>query len=685
MCGDSMAIVVLLAFCMLSVSARALAPSADETAAARHWMETAFGEAAPAPPFSFTFGGRPSSELLKSWKMERATSKLDNQRTQYTLTWTDPETGLELRCVVVQYLDFPTVEWTLYFRNTGKADTPILENIQALDVRLERSDAGEFLLHHSKGSVAGPDDYQPLETWLGPESTTRYAAYLGWPTCSDMPYCNVELPGGEGVIVVVGWPGQWAAEFVRDAATGLRIRAGQELTHFKLLPGEEVRTPLVVLQFWKGDWARSQNIWRRWMLAHNLPRPGGKLPSPLLFAYSGWFYREMTDATEDNQKMFISRYLEEGLKLDYWWMDAGWYVQEEGWWQTGTWEVDAKRFPNGLRAISDFARARGVKALVWFEPERVAPGTWLNENHPEWILRVPGGVEAGFGSDLLNMGDPEAWNWVVEHFDALIVEQGVDLYRQDFNITPLDFWRANDAEDRQGITEIKYVTGYLAYWDELRRRHPNMLIDSCASGGRRNDLETMRRSVPLWTSDYGHEPVGDHSMIYGLSLWLPYHGVGTYGVRAVDAGGKPTPVEPYRFWSNADASLMCSIDMREKGIDYETIRKLVAQWRQVNACYLGDFYPLTSHSVAHDVWIAWQFDRPEAGEGLIEAFRRDQSVYESARLRLRGLDPNGRYELTRFDDGKPRRMTGRELMEDGLVVGIASAPGVAVYQYKKVN
>ena len=67
---------------------------------------------------------------------------------------------------------------------------------------------------------------------------------------------------------------------------------------------------------------------------------------------------------------------------------------------------------------------------------------------------------------------------------------------------PLSFWRDNDAEDRQGITEIRHVEGYLAYWDELRRRHPEMLIDTCASGGRRNDLETLRRAVPLLRSDF---------------------------------------------------------------------------------------------------------------------------------------------------------------------------------------
>ena len=669
--GDPLTLVVALA----------VKPTPDEMAAARQWVSTAFGGRPPAaPPFSFTFGGRSSTELLTSWKAECTTSKLDDQRTQHMLTWTDPETGLALRCVVVQYLGFPTVEWTLHFKNTGKADTPILESIQALDIQLQRGDTGEFLLHHSVGSPARTNDYQPLETRLDVGSTTRYAAYRGRPTDLDMPYYNVELPGGEGVIVVIGWPGQWAAEFVRDGAKSLRIRAGQELTHFRLLPGEEVRTPLVVLQFWKGDWVRSQNIWRRWMLAHNVPRPGGKLPEPQMLGYSGLLYGEMVGATEDNQKMFIDRYLEEGLKLDYWWMDAGWYVQQKGWPQTGTWEVDPKRFPKGLRAISDYAHSKGMKTLVWFEPERVAPGTWLYENHPEWILGVP-------DKQLLDLGDPQAWNWLVEHIDTLLTEQGIDLYRQDFNMAPLDCWRANDAEDRQGITEIRHITGYLAYWDELRRRHPEMLIDSCASGGRRNDLETMRRAVPLWRTDYPLEPLASQCMTYGLSFWLPYHGTGTVArLRGWYCGGEPTPVEPYGFWSDASCpSILCGFDMRVKELDYGPLRKLFGQWRQISACYLGDFYPLTSYSLAHDVWIAWQFDRPEAGDGLIEAFRREQSVYESARLKLRGLDPDARYEVTRFDENKPRRMTGRELTDDGLVVGIASAPGFAVYQYKKVN
>jgi len=285
----------------------------------------------------------------------------------------------------VVYHDFPTVEWTLYFKNTGTQDTPILEDIQALDARFERNAEGEFVLHHSKGSPESPTDYEPFATVLEPKAEKRISAPGGRPTKSDLCYFNLEWPG-EGVIIALGWPGQWAAEFKRDDGRGLRVRAGQELTHFKLLPGEEVRSPLVALQFWKGDWIEAQNVWRRWMIAHNLPRPGRKLPPPQTAGGSGRLTIEMQEANEENQKAYLDQYLQSGLKLEYWWMDAGWYVFRPQWWSTGTWEPDPERFPHGLRPIADHAHAKGVKIIVWFEPERVTPGSWLYEKHPDWLL-----------------------------------------------------------------------------------------------------------------------------------------------------------------------------------------------------------------------------------------------------------------------------------------------------------
>ncbi len=629
------------------------------------------------PPFSFVYDGKPFSQLVKTWKVERTARKLDDHRTEHTITYADPKTGLTVRCAGIEYYDFPTIEWTLHFKNTGPADTPIIEKIQALDVRIDRGGIGNFLLHHAVGSPANGSDYGPLETVLPAGAKKRLSAAGGRPTNSDMSYFNLEGLE-EGVIVVVGWPGQWAAEFARDGSNLIHVTAGQELTHFKLHSGEEVRSPLIVLQFWQGDWIRAQNIWRRWMMAHSMPRPGGKLPPPQLLASSSRAYEEMIGANEQNQIMHINRYLEEGLKLDYWWMDAGWYVNKTGWPNVGTWEVDKKRFPGGLKPISDHAHSKGIKILVWFEPERVTAGTWLTENHPEWIL---GGAKGG----LLNLGNDEARKWLTDHIDKLLTEQGIDLYRQDFNMDPLGHWRGNDTPDRQGITEIRHVTGYLAYWDELRRRHPDMLIDSCASGGRRNDLETMRRAVPLWRSDYAFEPVGHQCMTYGISLWLPFHGTGTVAsLKAPYYGGGFTPVEPYAFWSNVAPSLGCGFDVRIKELDYAALRRLIEQWRRISPCYYGDYYPLTAYSRDRDVWMGWQFDLPEAGEGMVQVFRRADSIYEVARLRLRGLADDAQYVVTPVDKPEGRtEMSGRELVEKGIRVEIADRPGAAVLSYKR--
>ncbi len=456
---------------------------------------------------------------------------------------------------------------------------------------------------------------------------------------------------------------------LRDDGAVARVRIGQELTRFTLHPGERVRTPLVALLFWRGDWVRGQNLWRKWMLAHNLPRPGGELPpSPQLNACSSHQFGEMIHADSASQVLFIDRYLEEGLPLDYWWMDAGWYPNESGWGQTGTWEVDQQRFPGGLRPITDHGHERGVRSIVWFEPERVATGAWLYETHPEWLLGVDGQQK------LLNLGHPEAREWLTEHVHGLLESEGIDLYRQDFNMDPLSYWRANDAEDRQGITEIRHVEGYLAYWDELRRRHPNMLIDSCASGGRRNDLETLRRAVPLLRSDYIFEPVGNQAHTYGISFWMPFYGTG--------AG----TVDAYAFRSVMCPSFTACYDMRRDDIGFDELRRLMGQWERVApVMMMGDYYPLTEYSLANDVWIGWQFDLPDEGRGVIQVFRRADSIYQAAQLPLRGLDPSARYEVADVDTGEARVLTGAELIETGVPVRIDTRPGALLLEYRRVD
>ena len=101
-------------------------------------------------------------------------------------------------------------------------------------------------------------------------------------------------------------------------------------------------------------------------------------------------------------------------------------------------------------------------------------------------------------------------------------------------------------------------------------------------------------------------------------------------------------------------------------------------------CLLGDYYPLTPYSLTDDCWMAWQFDRPEQGDGVVQVFRRTESIYESARLRLRGLDPAARYGITNLDEGKEKTFRGEELLKQGLPIQIGEQPGSALIKYRKL-
>jgi len=167
-------------------------------------------------------------------------------------------------------------------------------------------------------------------------------------------------------------------------------------------------------------------------------------------------------------------------------------------------------------------------------------------------------------------------------------------------------------------------------------------------------------------------------------LWLPFHGTGTVFTRnASYYGSGRTPVEPYAFWSNAGQSTGFGVDVRLKDLDYAAIRRLIGQWRQIAVNYYGDFYPLTPWTRDDTVWMAWQFDRPEVGEGMVQVFRRHNSFYESARFNMFGLDPEANYLMSSLDTGVRESHSGRELLDDGLPVTISAKPGVAILTYRK--
>jgi alpha-galactosidase len=315
--------------------------------------------------------------------------------------------------------------------------------------------------------------------------------------------------------------------------------------------------------------------------------------------------------------------------------------------------------------VSDAVKKMGMGFLVWFEPERVHRGTWLDREHSDWILKLPDRPNG-----LLNLGNPDVLRWLIDHISGIIESEGISIYRHDFNMDPLPYWRAADEPDRRGMAEIRHIEGLYAFWDALLARHTGLMIDNCASGGRRIDLETASRSIPLWRTDYGFEPTGQQSHTYGLHLYVPCNCV---------ANRYP---DTYTFRSSMTSGVILRWDPYTTDFPVEDARRLVAEFKRMRPFFYGDFYPLTSHSISDDVWMAYQFHREDLGGGMVLAFRRPESPYLSARLKLGGLEPNARYELTFEDTGVVQALTG-EALRTGIDLTIDDAPGSVLMTYRQ--
>ncbi|MFZ2655389.1 MAG: alpha-galactosidase [Victivallales bacterium] len=640
-------------------------------------------------PFTFVYNGMASGELLDSWPKKTEKIDLDGKRTRHTLVWKDPKTGLEVRCAAIDYADYPSVDWVVYLKNTGLIDTPILENIQALDASWQQEPVRPLIVHHAKGSDSAPSDFAPLSDTIAPGGElkmhshgSRYANRGGLPSIESLPFFNLQL-GDHGMIAGLGWSGAWSAGFARDAGGTVNVRAGLEHTRLLLHPGEEIRGPRIVMLFWQGDRPQAHNLWRRLLLEHYSPRPGGK-PFTGLIADLNWgSYMNAGKHVEE-----INFWHEHGLPMECYWVDAGWADMSLGWEaHTSHTAPDPSLFPDGLKPLADAAHRRGMKFLLWMVPESVHPAVGIGKEHPE-LLGEPWNPSVGnMIFHGLDHGKQQANQLMIDHFSKLVGDFDVDVFRQDGE----NLWPEDTVHDREGMSQIGHIDGFYKFWDGLLEKHPDLLIDNCACGGRKIDIETISRSVALWRSDcqaWDFDPVTNQGFNYGLLQWIPLcggvvlpHKLSTYAFRSAYS---PALIMNWPMTGNWITGGDRSTDpkVRWSNIDLDLLRKLLKEYLSIRPYTFGDFYPLTPYSIKHSDWLAWQFDRPDLGEGMVQAFRRPECPETVQQYRLHGLAPEGMYSVVDLDDNRQRDMSGLELMETGLEASISSLPGAKVITYK---
>lgn len=500
----------------------------------------------------------------------------------------------------------------------------------------------------------------------------EYAATGGRSSEERAPFFNIHKDG-HGIIAAIGWTGQWHSH-ITHGPQDITFRSGIEELHFQLLTGEKYRTSSVVLMPYDCSVTDSQNKWRR--LVKKEFSQAGKRVEHAPFCASFW-----GGNSSDTMCKRVKFIADHKLPYEYVWIDAGWYGQDsqptadefEGNWYSfiGDWRISPHTHPGGLRDVSKAVHEAGRKLLLWFEPERANNAAPIVGEHPEYFLTLEGEI-----CSVVNLGNPEAWKYLYTMLAEKIEELSIDCYRQDFNIIPLPFWRANDTENRRGITEICYINGLYALWDALLERFPGLIIDNCASGGRRIDIETLRRSIPLWRSDYycpanfDVEVAQMHNLTY--SSWMPYSGSVIKGY------------DPYNIRSSYAPAVTSMQYFYDYGApeDFEQQDGQCSEYLRIRPYLSEDFYPLTEPSPKLDVWCAAQYHCPDRGDGVLQIFRRENAPYETAVFPLHGIDRNADYILEDLDGGEIR-LSGMEMTN--LRITIETPRTAKIYMYRKAD
>jgi alpha-galactosidase len=671
--------IVLIAFLIAAtiVSGQQLSSPSD----VKLWMNEHFAKG-KTPPFSFTYGGRKSDTFIKSWQYSSVKLTSDEPQTEkYLYTYTDKNTGLSVRCTVTCFLDFPAIEWVLNFVNTSSRNTPLIESAAVVDQSFTANKQGAFHLHRLLGSNVRKIDFHPIYEEMQNGQLTQIIQTAGRSSDGDaFPFFNIVMPGSGGIVAAIGWTGSWFADLLPTGQQNINLKSGMGKMRITLYPKEEIRTPKICLLFWNGkERMVGHNQFRQFILEHHSRKINGTFAEcPLSSSFDFGDPApcgEYECLTEEFAIAIVKRYKQFNLIPEVFWLDAGWYTLniEDGTWlhNIGNWSIDPSRFPNGLRPVADAVHATGAKFMVWFEPERVRPGSEMGLAHPEWLLQIPERE-----SRVLNLGNPQALTWVTEHVTGFLKKEGVDYYRQDCNIDPLKYWDANDKPDRIGMSQIRHIEGLYAFWDSLLVRFPHLIIDNCASGGRRIDLETVSRSSPFWKSDYEYtETDGRQCHTYAMNFYLPIHGSGVY------------KTDNYTFRSCLGAVMVMNwkVTGREFG-PIPMMQKRIEDFKALRPYYYGDFYPLTESNnyTNSNVWLAYQMNRPKEGDGFILAFRRSESPDNSIFITPSGLDDNSIYELFYEDYGIRIQKSGRELAQ-GFDIFIPEKHSSLMIRYQKVK
>lgn len=465
----------------------------------------------------------------------------------------------------------------------------------------------------------------------------------------------------EGLFCGIEWSGAWHITFASESDGRSSLRAGVKLAGIALAPGEVLILPNIHLGFFKGGPDAGTNALRKYLYRHVCPEYQGKRLLPRV-SYDHWFGIG-NNLNMDVLKRQATRAADLGVEVFV--VDAAWFPGgfHDG---VGNWnDVDQAKFPDGLESLADYVRSQGMDFGLWFEIECANKGTRALLENPELFIPKPAHAQSKRAAHL-NLARRDAQEWAIETIGSWIQRLDLRWSRWDYNVEPQCFW---DAVDPSGKIQFQYMEGLYNVLDTLMSRYPNWMVEGCASGGRRIDIGTLKRSHTLWFSDQTSVASNCRYMQARANRFLPGHLLNSSVAvdwEEGDAGFNDTAV-----LSRMLGKLAFDGDVASWSPELaQRMAKWSKEFKNIRHLLVQDFYQLLSIPTTTDDFDAVQFVSYSGDEAAVFVFAG--ATGGSIRLRLRGLDRDVNYEVSHILGEAVSTYPGAALMEEGFCIDLAS-------------
>lgn len=630
---------------------------------------------APAVEVVQENGSRISDFQYQTYRIEDGKPGLEGLPATYTesgeeartliITLKDPVTGLTAELLYTIFSGKGILARSTCFRNEGDE---ALHLTTAMSLCLDLPDSNYEWIQFSG---AWARERYPRKRRLE-QGIQSVGSMRGHSSHNHNPFVILKRPTadefqGEVMGISLIYSGNFLIQAEVDTYNTTRILAGIHPAGFdwKLEKGQSFQTPEAVMVYSdEGMNAMSQTFHALYQkrLARGYWRDRER---PILI--NNW---EATyfDFTEERLLKIAEKAKESGIELFV--LDDGWFgkrcSEHAG---LGDWVANRDRLPEGIAGIAEKINKIGMKFGLWFEPEMVNRDSDLFRSHPDWILAAPGRHPSqGRFQYVLDFSRKEVVDCIYEMMADILSHAKVSYVKWDMNRSITECYSEALPADRQGEVYHRYILGVYDLYERLTSRFPEVLFESCASGGGRFDPGMLYYAPQAWTSD-DTDAVERVKIQYGSSYCYPISSMGSHvSVSPNHQLNRSTPLS-----TRANAAYFGTfgyeLDLnRLSAREQEEVKAQVAFMKQYRKLIqFGTFYRLSSPFENNvSAWMVVSRDKKEALVGCYRTLSETNTSY--SRLPLKGLDARLEYHI----EGNRTAHYGDELMNIGLITSDAS-------------